>query len=551
MTLSITPADLSLPGKFTSFRSIDSKSTQLDIANEIFATDKRFILLSSPTGSGKSLIYITLHQLLSTANPNYRSLVAVLTKRLQDQLDEFESIGLTTIKGADNYRCLEHPRGGSCAVGKCTVGHTCDLRNTTCHYYSTLRSAFAAPIPATNYAYLLSRSRYTQDTDAEGPLGKIDLLICDEAHLLPNWLRTFANITIVNSQVWRDLEIDIPKSIPRDVSPIEFWQTWSVNIRPRLESAARTAVLSGETGWRVSKLKSTLQDIRDLSTIDDESNWVYERSVLRNPPRIAHKLTPVDISAFIHRYIYQDVSKVLLVSANLTKAKTKALAVPNDQYLFVQSGKGFDPKRRPVYWYPVVKVGRSMTPAERRLWLMTIDQWIGARLRWRGIIHSVSYVNAKWIMENSKHREHLISHGIADDRFRTIDDALEEYLSRDPENRSNDKPSIIVSPALTTGYDFPHDKARHQVIVKVPFENPKSPLVKRLKEIHKGYLSESAGDTVVQIVGRINRASDDWGETLIPDECWRWVRKGPYIPFYFKRADLEVNRLPLPLGERL
>ena len=46
----LKPTDLGLPPKFTEFRS-----DQFDTAATIAASDKRFVVLASPTGSGKSV----------------------------------------------------------------------------------------------------------------------------------------------------------------------------------------------------------------------------------------------------------------------------------------------------------------------------------------------------------------------------------------------------------------------------------------------------------------------------------------------------------------
>ena len=52
-----TPRDLDLP--FDYFRP-----GQLEMAETLAAADERFSVLSAPTGSGKSLIYMTLAKLL-------------------------------------------------------------------------------------------------------------------------------------------------------------------------------------------------------------------------------------------------------------------------------------------------------------------------------------------------------------------------------------------------------------------------------------------------------------------------------------------------------
>ena len=76
-----TPSELGLPEKFQTFRPGQEES-----ALKIVGSDKRFTLLDAPTGSGKSLMYMTAAMLAGG-----RSLVLVGTKGLQSQiLDDFK-----------------------------------------------------------------------------------------------------------------------------------------------------------------------------------------------------------------------------------------------------------------------------------------------------------------------------------------------------------------------------------------------------------------------------------------------------------------------------
>ena len=128
-----SPKDLGLP--FDTFRP-----GQLEMAQTLAAADERFSVLSAPTGSGKSLIYMTLAKLLGAQ----RTLILVSTKALQEQLRrDFENVAV--MKGRGNYPCRAlwpdgefhgmGPEGGKCDIGPCTTDMYCSLQDDGCDYY--------------------------------------------------------------------------------------------------------------------------------------------------------------------------------------------------------------------------------------------------------------------------------------------------------------------------------------------------------------------------------------------------------------------------------
>lgn len=92
------------------------------------------------------------------------------------------------------------------------------------------------------------------------------------------------------------------------------------------------------------------------------------------------------------------------------------------------------------------------------IWLSRIDQIISSRLACKGIIHSVSYQKATQIYYNSQYRDIML---------------LGEKGGNTPSLVARFKkataPTILVSPAVSTGFDFPYDQCSYQILCKVPF----------------------------------------------------------------------------------
>ena len=89
-----------------------------------------------------------------------------------------------------------------------------------------------------------------------------------------------------------------------------------------------------------------------------------------------------------------------------------------------------------------------------------------------------------------------------------------------------DKGYTLITPSMSEGVDFKYDLARIQIILKRPTPNMGDPYIKA--KIHgslfaglkpdKSYFDSFVYTTLVQQYGRIIRAKDDWGYTIIMDQ---------------------------------
>jgi ATP-dependent DNA helicase DinG len=114
-------------------------------------------------------------------------------------------------------------------------------------------------------------------------------------------------------------------------------------------------------------------------------------------------------------------------------------------------------------------------------------------------------------------------------------------------------PRVLVSPSMETGWDFPYDECRYQIIAKVPFVDTRSAVIRARHKSDKKYLNYVVALTLIQMVGRGMRASDDWCETLIIDDNirWFWAAAREFFPAWFRAAYKVHNRpdgsAPAPL----
>jgi len=514
----VQPTDLNLPTHFTSFRT-----GQDDAAIELLSSPHRFLLLSAPTGSGKSLIYMTLSRLLDA-----RTLVLTGTKGLQTQLmSDFHPMGMVDIRGHANYPCgvprasSLGPRdllttSGLSSKSGASWSDVCTTDRESCSYLAALSTARESNLVITNYAYWLTMERVNN----ANALGEFDLLILDEGHTAPDWLASFCKFSLHSSLLRDLLDLDLPKP---DDDFIEWAKSAVVALSARRDDhrtftdAALTALVA---------LERNLSGLLSSTSVE----WLTETT------RYGIKLSPVWAREFAEPYLFRSIPHILLTSATLSPEIRTYMGISINDSTYLEAGKGFDHRRRPFIYVPTTRVGRKMSEGDTRVWMNRIDSIIDGRLDRKGIIHTRSYARAKEIVTRSRHADVMLVH-----RPRDTAEVVAMF-------KNSTAPSVLVSPAVEEGFDFPGLQCSYQIIVKVPFLDMRDPITKARSKTDECYSNYVTGQSLVQMVGRGMRAPDDICETLIIDDHWSWFRKSTIFPHWFRRAWRRSNTIPTPPG---
>jgi Rad3-related DNA helicase len=529
----VRPTDFGFPPKFSKYNE-----GQYDAALKIAASDKRFFILSAPTGAGKSIIYATVAKLVGG-----RTLILTGTNGLQSQLmADFAEAGLTDMRGQSNYRCVALDRqlrgygraGASCAEGPCKVGVFCSLKDGGgCGYFDAQRDALMSDFDMTNYAYWLSIGRHS-DPDA---IGRFDTLILDEAHDAKDWLADFCAVKLVRSEV-REL---IGMSLPRIDEGTAAWARWAAGAlrETQKEQAAARDALQGLGGLlrqkcmdrlhRLSRLNSNLTAMasagdwkpseggrKDVRMPGLHNDWVAEET------KDGITYSPVWAHAYAEQVLFRGIKRVILVSATITKAEAKYLGIPADQVDYLEMPSAFEPKRRPFIYVPTTRVDRNMVEGQWNLLMAKVDRVIKARLDRKGIFHSRSYRYAAKIYHSSDHRSIMVTHPDS----RTLRQAVDVH-------RRNEPPSLLVSPSVEQGFDFPGLECTYQIILKVPFPDMRSPVMKARGKSDPAYMNHLAATSITQMTGRGMRRTLDICETFIFDDHWMWFRNATPFARWF------------------
>ena len=542
-TLPPNPQDLGLPAKFHSWRPGQYEAV-VSALGALNAPGWKFMAINAPTGAGKSGIAVAL------ANARGgRTVVSTSTKPLQRQyLADFSPSGMVDIRGRANYAC-RLGNGTTCEDG---YDEGCpDAGFAQCPYRAALFSACQSATVVTNYAYWAAVHRY-----AEG-LGSTDLLVCDEAHT------AFDEVCgAMALEFWeRDLVFLLGARFPSCDLGLEGWKKWAGDMRltaaDALTGAEKLAKLKQEKQLfrRARRIKTLLRSLSDLEAAQGE--WVFNRRRLNQGE--LWQADPVWAAPYAAPVLFDHAAKVLLISATVTRRTMSLLGLEPDQYEYLEMPSQFPPASSPVYYIPTAAMRQGMSHGEESAMYARVDEIVTAMGPRKGIVHTVSYARAGQIASASRHAGIMILH---ERGGAGVQAGIEAF-------RASEGPSVLVSPALTMGFDFAGESCEYQILVKLPFPDstnhinrartaadllrPKTGEDRRRKQLGTDYLDHAVSQILIQACGRGMRSASDRCMTFILDDNWRWWRwraeRGGCFPWWFRRLLKTSRAVPPPLPQ--
>ena len=504
-----SPLDVGLPDKFHG----GWRDGQERIIQDSLSSPRRFTAQSVPTGGGKTICYIT-----SAIMHGGRAIILTGTKGLQDQIErEFGDI-VVMMKGQSAYKCRINFQ--SCQHGPCHWGYGCALKEKGCLYYDQIKKGKEAQIVVTNYSFWLA--------NPQNPLGDFDYMICDESHDSAEYLLDSQSVSFSK----REVEQYLPMLVSDSNMGVAI--EWVRILGGLVSEKAKRLKNSGDTESpeAVNTLNLGTRVNRLLEKVDGV-NWVVEREDGRL------SFDPIWPSTMAEHYLFRNIGKVLMTSATLSTKTMDLLGLYPKDFLFTNYPSKFHKIRRPVIYVPTVRMDFRLSNAGMSQWITMMDNIIRDRINKKGIIHTVSYDRCKRVMNISNNNQYMVTHDTKGTR-----DAVERFKRRS-------EPCILVSPSMVTGWDFPDDQCRWQILGKIPFPDARSKVMQARAKIDPDYGCYLAMQNVIQACGRGMRSPSDYCETFIIDDHWAWFQdkyKG-LMPVYFRESLKMCRTIPTPIWE--
>lgn len=490
----ISPSELGLP--YTSWRP-----RQAEVIQQIAATHKRIIIIEAPTGSGKSALALGLLRYT-----NKRGVILTSTKTLQEQYAKEGGKLVKTIMGRHNYDCVMPTEDPTEAFrlkvephtpvdeAPCSAEYECKLR-TVCTFFVKRREAEASPISVHNYAFWLPEANYHRSFTT-------DWIIADEGHLLDQTISEFAAVELSRQRLKmaEDFEVEVPT---KALDKPETWINFGKLVTPQLLMEVWKHEKGTKQRARWLKHFNAFKDLGVLVPGDD-------RYVVRQE-ETGIIIQPVWSPPFTKYLLHRPEQKLVIMSATILdrEAYCRYAGFDEDEVEYIELPWTFHEDNRPIHYRPVGAVTRdNMTKVIPRL-AMVSDFILDSRPDEKGVIHSGSYQIARDLHPLLKNRGRVLWHQNGLERRGVV------------ERYKNDTTNLcLLSPSVGTGEDFKYDLARFQIILKVPWPYMGDPVIRIRMHHDPDWYNYKTVQELLQMFGRVMRAEDDSGLTIILDETF-------------------------------
>jgi Rad3-related DNA helicase len=533
-----SPQDLGLPAKFDSFRQIQREAGAFALYGPEGrgadpADRRRFVCMSLPTGSGKSLAAHTIGRMYGQ-----KYVVLTATRALEDQMVS-DGFDLVNIRGRANYQCHDfdplHPeKRWDCAKGE---EEDCRMYGSpNCAYGQVAWQAKQADCVLTNYAYWMNvRSRGIGALESPKS-GAVGLLIADEAHLILGSLASFLSVWVS----WEDLHRyanEKSRAALRAGAGADWGRVnslWLEALGDAWTSASAaldeltdehvSAAAARRTSSTVRRLMKVIAALERVVSHGEDGNWIWRQT------RNGVSFDCVWPGKYAERYLWSGVPNIVLMSATLRPKAVSMLGVAQHKQWFREWPRVFPAALGPVWWVPTGRMGWKETAEEKlksvALFDRMCEEWL-VKGGHKGLLHTVSFDRLHWYLEHSKFASSIVY---------PKQDEPGAAMKAFEKHRDSIRPTVLAGPSYMAGWDLHGDLSRWQLIPKIPFASKSDPIVESRMKSDSEYYDYDAMQSLVQACGRNVRSETDWGITVIGDDAVNqfMARARQHAPRWFK-----------------
>lgn len=478
-----------------------SQEAYIRASHAAFESGAKFVILEAPVGSGKSAALMTLALQYGSSH------TLTPRKALQDQyFEDFHKFN-HMMKGKSAYPCTRSNRGANAEVySEINKGRTPDpgvyshgvsvqmgwcgslqSRFKQCNETAVCPYAYAGVVAETKPHIIHNIFGFLFQTNLANKFTPRDLLGIDEAHDLEANLREYLTVELAIDK--RDLELPTFETVEQIIdffSQDKFLPRDKDDLEKYVDSILRLEKWSGK---------------EDLFVVDARRD--YGRTYVRIIPRRVHFMA--------EELLWKFGRKVVLMSGTVYDKSDfcRRLGIPEDDAVFIRVESDFPIKYRPIILKQEYQVDTSHAKWDENFprLVASIDKILCKMNDVKGLIHVPSYLAGEALMSalRAKHGRRLIAHNKED--FQATLKAF--YDSPDP--------FVFMSPSCTQGVDFKDDRARFQIIVRVPWPNAGDKFTNVQMKDDFYWYNLQALRVFGQQLGRINRHEKDFGVTILID----------------------------------
>lgn len=506
---------------------------QRELVQRIVDSPSPIVMVEAECGSGKSLV-----GLAAAAVADAKTLLLIQTIQLQEQyLRDFD---ISMMVGRRNFTC--DVTGKSAEHAPCTVGIQCELKGTwkygqpldtpSCAYFRRKAENALAKVSIQNYAFWLAETKGDTST-----FSRADWIICDEAHEIDQICMAAGTIELLRSFLLEFEATDPP-------TEIEALSSWADATYYKLVDWAKAMygividnaehtfdvppAIDEAEYQTVNRIRRTATALYDLSNFTDDDLTAF---VVDDNDDTYYYVKPI-----FGKYGFQRIrnagQKIILMSAFLApELLVQTLDLDPEDVDIIRPNIGFDRSKSPVVYAPTVGLRYNSPEIDYRYVGNVVDSLAGNEFaESAGFIHVPSVALRNRILNSlsPRVRSRVITYdagGKADAimRFKTA--------------AANGAHPILLGQSISTGVDIPHIP-KWQIIVKMPYMPLQDPAILARKDRDPNFYTHYTICEIVQATGRVKRAKDHDGVTVILDSGMEWFFNAnwKHFPKWFLRS---------------
>src|SRR4029077_19409474 len=248
----------------------------------------------------------------------------------------------------------------------------------------------------------------------------VHMLVCDEAHDAVEELSSYLSTQLERKECLA-LGVGWPTTGYSQGEWKDWANYWRSDLQTRQEDLEERVRENGGPGagmsllHEIKEIKALARKLDRVATMQDD--WVIEEQ--ESMKRV--QFDPLWPRHY-REHLFRGVQKVILVSATVRPKTAELLGIPEHELAFVEYKSSFPVAHRPVIHVPTVRMNHRNEADDSQMmwWLRKMDLLMDARGDRKGVIHTVSYKRARFLLDNSSNAHRMIVHG-SDNRAAAID----------------------------------------------------------------------------------------------------------------------------------
>lgn len=491
----------------------------LQAIEKAYADGFQNVLLEAPVGSGKSAIAIAVAKSLGDSH------VLTPRKALQDQyVEDFTDQHLALMKGRSAYPCtfdepdevaynkairlIQQGRFVPLSTDKTCGQGPCSSSSYGKVVYEACTKSGAKPCPyqvavtkaCSSDTVVHNLHSFIYQAYLAGKFDQRSSFILDECHEAEDIVREFATRKFTIPQVVE------PGDWTQRLTHMYMWadylETFLAIVQARL-SYDKFGVSN------VDKYKAGVQSLRDIPD-DGEGGYVPHLEVDERNDCTRVSFIPIKVGPVSNSLLYSFGDKRLLMSGTIySKSVFSGMnGLAEEDTCFIRTSTSFSQANRPIYLKKDYTLDLSHKMWDQNFGRMidNIRKVLGVFHDVKGLIHVPSYMAMDQLALALRDTGRVHTHTRED-----VSQRLTAFYS----SQGN---GVFLSPVCQQGVDFKYDRARFQIILRVPYLNTSDPFVAHQVKNNFSWYNMKALVTFGQQIGRVVRAEDDFGATVLMDE---------------------------------